>query len=120
MLVNQQNPNILPLRREPLKRRLNIRRLGLSVYDEEVLLRVWRGRDVLGPSISFIYPPIIPFPFRLCPSPVVKEVWINVLRLRRGEVRLLSPMHHVSQPPGIGGGCLYKSEGKGEDKPHPQ
>ena len=38
MLINQQNPNILPLRREPLERSLNIRSLGLSVHDEEVLL----------------------------------------------------------------------------------
>lgn len=38
MLVNQQNPDILPLRCEARKRRLDIRSLGLGVDDEEVLL----------------------------------------------------------------------------------
>lgn len=47
MLINQQNPNILPLRCEALERSLDISRLRLGVYDEEVLLRVGRGGDVL-------------------------------------------------------------------------
>lgn len=48
MLVDQQNANVLPLRREALEGRLDGRVVGLGVDDQEVLLGV-RGRgDVLS------------------------------------------------------------------------
>lgn len=82
MLINQQNPNILPLRRKPHKRILNILCLRLGVYDEEVLLRVRRGGDVLLWRVISV----------LSSSLVDNGAWIkgNILRLPRGVIRLLS------------------------------
>lgn len=47
MLVDQNDADILALRRELLERGLDGLGLGLAVDDEEVLLRVGRVRDVL-------------------------------------------------------------------------
>lgn len=47
MLVDQNDADVLALRREPLERGLDGLGLGLAVDDEEVLLRVGRVRDVL-------------------------------------------------------------------------
>ena len=52
MLVDENNSDIFPLRRESLKRLLDGSRISLGVDDEEILLRVWRGRDVLSSRIS--------------------------------------------------------------------
>lgn len=48
MLIYQENRNVLPLLGESLEGRLDCRRLGLLVHNEEVLLRVRRRVDVLG------------------------------------------------------------------------
>lgn len=53
MLIDQQDRNILPLRRELLKGAFDRRRFRLAVDDEVVLLRVGRFRDVLRRDISF-------------------------------------------------------------------
>ena len=47
VLVDQQNRNVLALLRELVEGSLDGRVLGLRVDDEEVLLAVWRLRDVL-------------------------------------------------------------------------
>ena len=52
MLVDENNSDIFPLGRESLKRLLDSSRIGLGVDDEKVLLRVWRGRNVLSSRIS--------------------------------------------------------------------
>ncbi len=48
-MIDQDNGDILALRREPVKGLLDGRCLGAIVDDEEVLLRLGRGRDVLDP-----------------------------------------------------------------------
>lgn len=52
MLVDQHNANVFPLGRESLKCLLDGRGIRLGVDNEEVLLRVWRGRDMLPSGIS--------------------------------------------------------------------
>lgn len=52
MLVDQYNANVFPLSRESLKCLLDGRGIRLGVDDEEVLLRVWGGRDMLTSGIS--------------------------------------------------------------------
>lgn len=52
MLVDQHNANVFPLGRESLECLLDGRGIRLGVDDEEVLLRVWRGRDMLPSGIS--------------------------------------------------------------------
>lgn len=47
MLVNQHNPYVLPLGGELVKGGFDGRIVGLVVHNKEVLLRVWRSRDVL-------------------------------------------------------------------------
>lgn len=47
MLVDQDDANVLSLRREPIEGGLDGRRVGLAVDDEEVLLRVGWIRDML-------------------------------------------------------------------------
>jgi hypothetical protein len=47
MLVYEQDSDILALLGEALERGFNVRVLCLGVYDEEVLLRVWRLCNVL-------------------------------------------------------------------------
>jgi hypothetical protein len=51
VLVDKQNSDILALLRKLVKRRLDGRVLRLCVDDEEVLLAVWRLRDVLDESV---------------------------------------------------------------------
>jgi hypothetical protein len=48
MLINQQNRDILPLRREAIECRFNLRGFGFGVHDQEVLLRVGGWGYVLG------------------------------------------------------------------------
>lgn len=103
MLVDQQNPNILPLCRKLVKRSLNIRSLSLSIHDEEVLLRVRGGCDMLQLSISLISPLNIPFP--------LLRGLRNVLRLPQGVVQLLSPMHQLANYPAINGGSMLALRG---------
>ncbi|KAF2637531.1 hypothetical protein P280DRAFT_482964 [Massarina eburnea CBS 473.64] len=50
MLVYEQNRNVLALGHETVEGGLDVCVLRLGVYDEEVLLRVWRGGDMLGIS----------------------------------------------------------------------
>ena len=52
MLIDENNSDILPLGRESLKCLLDSSCVSLGVDDEEVLLRVWRGRNVLSSRIS--------------------------------------------------------------------
>ena len=47
MLVDQENPNILPLGCEPLESLFDSCIVRLAVDDEEVLLRIWRICDML-------------------------------------------------------------------------
>lgn len=47
MLVYEQDGDVFALRRESLECGLDVRVLGLGIYDEEVLLRVRWLRDVL-------------------------------------------------------------------------
>lgn len=110
MLIDQQNPNILPLRRKPHKRIVNILCLRLGVYDEEVLLRVRRGGDVLlrwaisTPSSSLVGSGYglrehTPTPARS--NPVTESC--RQLARHRGVVHMKT-----------------RAEGGAEDKPHPQ
>lgn len=52
MLVDQDNADILPLLSEALERRLDGGRLRLAVDDQEVLLGVGAGRDMLDELVS--------------------------------------------------------------------
>ena len=47
MLIDQYNPNVFPLGSESLKGRLDGRGICLAVHHQEVLLVVWRRRDML-------------------------------------------------------------------------
>ena len=47
VLVDQDYPNVLPLRCEPVECGLNRGVVRLGVYHDEVLLVVWRRRDML-------------------------------------------------------------------------
>jgi hypothetical protein len=47
MLIDQDYANVLSLCRKPLKRRFNCGVICLCVYHKEVLLVVWRRRDML-------------------------------------------------------------------------
>ena len=47
MLIDQDNPNVFPLGSESLKCRLDGRGFCLAVHHQEVLLVVWRRRDML-------------------------------------------------------------------------
>ena len=51
MLIDENNSDILPLGRESLKCLLDGGVICLGIDDEEVLLRVWGGRDVLPRGI---------------------------------------------------------------------
>jgi hypothetical protein len=51
MLVYEQNGDILALLGETLKRSFNVRVLCLGIYNEEVLLRIWRLGNVLKGSL---------------------------------------------------------------------
>jgi hypothetical protein len=56
MLVDEQNRDILALVGEAVECRFNGRGLGLCVYNEEVLLAVWRlGNMLCYASISYSY-----------------------------------------------------------------
>jgi hypothetical protein len=48
MLIDQENADILPLRCESFKCFLNSCIVGLAIHDEEVLLGIWRLRDMLN------------------------------------------------------------------------
>lgn len=47
MLIDQQNANVFTLLCELIEGRFDSRVIGFRVHNEEVLLRVWRRRDVL-------------------------------------------------------------------------
>lgn len=47
VLVDKQNGNVLPLGREAVKGLFNGLVVGLCVYNQEILLGVWRLRHVL-------------------------------------------------------------------------
>lgn len=48
MLVDQENANILPLSGESIKCFLDCGIVRLAVYNEKVLLGIWRGSDMLN------------------------------------------------------------------------
>ena len=51
MLVDEHDGNILPLTRELVECGLEGSSIGLGVYDEEVLLRVWWAGYMLFESV---------------------------------------------------------------------
>lgn len=50
MLIYEHDGNVLALHGETVEGGLDSCILGLAVYDQEVLLRIWGLRDVLFPS----------------------------------------------------------------------
>ena len=60
VLVDQDNADILPLLSEALERRLDGRRLRLAVDDQEVLLGVGAGRDMLDELVSQALHAVLP------------------------------------------------------------
>jgi hypothetical protein len=52
MLVDQDYPNVLPLRCKALEGRLDGSVVCLGVYYEEVLLVVWRRGNMLSSEVS--------------------------------------------------------------------
>lgn len=48
VLVDEDYPNVLPLRRESIERRFDRSVIRFGVDDEEILLVVWRRGDMLS------------------------------------------------------------------------
>jgi hypothetical protein len=75
MLVDQYDADILPLGSEPVKGRLDRRRLRLVIDHEKVLLRIWWIGDMLFKSRVSLNPygnarvrkPLTPIPARRSP-----------------------------------------------------
>jgi hypothetical protein len=48
MLIDQENSNIFPLSGKPLKCLFNSGIICLAIDNEKILLRIWRGSDMLS------------------------------------------------------------------------
>ena len=54
MLIDQQNSNVFPIMRIPIKRLLDLGGLGLGIDDEEILLGIRRGGHMLYRELAIL------------------------------------------------------------------